>query len=101
MTSTAGQLALFAGELMKGKFISSAALDQMLTPAGGAAGNGQGLGWRVSGTKFNHTGAQQGCSAALFCDRRTGVAVAVLCNTENAAPAELAQKILPLWSPSR
>lgn len=98
LVSTAGDLSLFGGRFMKGRIITSESVDAMLTPGGGAAGTNQGLAWRLNGSLFSHTGAQQGCAAALYCDRSMGLSVAVLSNTEGAAPAELAMKILKIWS---
>jgi CubicO group peptidase (beta-lactamase class C family) len=100
LVSSARDLANFATRFIDGKVVRPDTVAQMLRPVGGAAGANQGLAWRVNGTRFNHTGAQQGCSAALFCDQKAGVAVVVLCNTESGAPAELAQKLLGIWAPA-
>ena len=98
LVSTAGDLSLFGGRFMEGKIVSPESVAAMLTPVGGAAGPNQGLAWRVNGSLFNHTGAQQGCAAALYCDRSIGLSVAVLSNTEGVGPAELAMKILKIYS---
>lgn len=102
MVATAQDLVKFALALHDGKLLKKVSLETMWSKQRLKDGkeSSYGLGWNVqnpqNGLIVGHSGGQQGCSAMLLMNTRTGNVVAVMANMDGVGAQALATKVLAL-----
>ncbi len=98
MEATAVGLANFGSNLLAGKIVSAASLNELWTPTKLKDGSptAYGLGFAIGNAGFvSHSGAQQGCRTAMVIDRDGKRVVVVLTNTSGQhSPVALAEALL-------
>ncbi len=101
MEGTASDLAKFGQMMLAGALVKPSTRDIMWTPKTLKDGSKTtyGLGFGVNGNIISHSGAQQGARSALRIDRGNNIVIAVLTNTGDNSPSDLAKILNDIWKP--